>query len=199
MSQQAANEFDAAKAIVDALKGLDKQQQERAIRFASESAGLQGLASRSTEIPASGSSATITPDKTLASTPNRQVDIRRFVESKSPKTDQQFAAVVGYFYQFEAPIDQRKTAISAADLNTAARLVGRKRPANAAYTLANAKNAGYFDPAGKGMVRINSVGENLVAITLPETASKGEPASAKSGKKKLKKKASQKPAAKHDK
>jgi hypothetical protein len=33
----APNEFDAAKMIVEALKGLDKQLQARAMRFASES------------------------------------------------------------------------------------------------------------------------------------------------------------------
>jgi hypothetical protein len=34
-------------------------------------------------------------------------------------------------------------------------------------TLTNAKNAGYLDSAGSGKFKLSSVGENLVAITLP--------------------------------
>jgi hypothetical protein len=34
-------------------------------------------------------------------------------------------------------------------------------------TLTNAKNAGYLDAVGNGKFKLSSVGENLVAITLP--------------------------------
>ena len=34
-------------------------------------------------------------------------------------------------------------------------------------TLNNAKNQGYLDSAERGAFQINSVGENLVAMTLP--------------------------------
>ncbi len=184
MSQQANNEFDAAKAIVDALTGLDPEQQERAIRFAGESVGLQ--------TPGPKPAAAIAPATHLtadqgeaAFAPHRHMDIKEFTGSKAPKSDQQFAAVVAYYYRFEAPIEKRKDAINAEDLNTAARLVGRKRPANASYTLANAKNAGYLDAAGKGTFQINSVGENLVAITLPGNATE---AASRSNDQKIKKK-----------
>jgi len=41
MKQHASsNEFDAAKIIFKALKGLDKQQQDQALRFACETLGL---------------------------------------------------------------------------------------------------------------------------------------------------------------
>lgn len=46
MSQEhpdTAKVFDAAKSIVETLKGLDKTHQERAIRFASESVSVYPL------------------------------------------------------------------------------------------------------------------------------------------------------------
>lgn len=52
-------------------------------------------------------------------------------------------------------------------------------------TLTNAKNAGYLDGAGAGKFKLSSVGENLVAITLPGNA-------AASGKKVAKKKVGKK-------
>lgn len=198
MTQQlAGNEFDAAKTIVEALKGLDQDQQDRAIRFASESVGLHSGSTRSN---AGGRPLSGVPDATPLASPLQQVDIKQFVDSKSPRSDQQFATVVAYFYRFEAPEDQRKDAINSKDLNDAARLVGRKRPADATSTLNNAKNSGYLDSVGKGNFEINSVGENLVAITLPNNISERESVRSNGAKKKkIKKEASKKLASKGNK
>lgn len=95
------------------------------------------------------------------------MDIKAFTEAKAPKSDQQFAAVVAYYYQFEASEAERKDTIDAGTLTNAARLVGRKRPPKPNITLANAKNAGYLDSAERGHFKISTVGENLVAVTLP--------------------------------
>lgn len=174
MTQQASNEFDAAKVIVEALKGLDPQQQDRAIRFASESVGLRTPTTLPASAPAPIASVPV-GEGPQAATQNRVVvDIKQFVDSKSPASDQQFATVVAYFYRFTAPEEHRKQSINAEDLKNAARLVGRKQPGNALATLNNAKNSGYLDSAGKGQFEINSVGENLVAITLPSAGKEPE-------------------------
>lgn len=172
MTQQASNEFDAAKLIVEALKGLDGQQQDRAIRFASESVGLRTSATPSTTTPPGG--ALTVADGLQVPQQNRVVDIKQFVDSKSPASDQQFATVVAYFYRFVAPEEHRKQSINAEDLKNSARLVGRKQPGNALATLNNAKNSGYLDSSGKGQFEINTVGENLVAITLPSAGKEQE-------------------------
>ena len=52
-------------------------------------------------------------------------------------------------------------------------------------TLTNAKNAGYLDAAGSGKFKLSTVGENLVAITLPD---REEAESRKAFKKSAKKK-----------
>ncbi|NUQ53079.1 MAG: hypothetical protein HUU19_10335 [Phycisphaerales bacterium] len=162
---QASNEFDAAKVIVETLKGLDKQQQARAIKFACEALEIQppvsGAASH-------GGSAPLTPATISVPT---ATDIKQFTASKAPKSDQQFAAVVAYFHRFVAPEAERKDAINAEDLKDAARKVGRKRPHR--VTLNNAKNAGYLDAAERGSFKINTVGENLVAVTLPGNGGEG--------------------------
>jgi hypothetical protein len=64
-------------------------------------------------------------------------------------------------------------------------------------TLAHAKSRGYLDAADRGQYRINSVGENLVAMALPSSRAVPESthktsARRRSGKKKAPKRAAAK-------
>jgi hypothetical protein len=181
MSQSGAvnNEFDAAKIIVETLKELEQPQQQRAMKFASEALGLP--------IKTSPINQSLAQSETLLNDVAtrdalRVTDIRQFTESKSPKSDQQFAAVVAYYYQFEAPPSERQEKINAELLGKAARLTGRRRPSR--HALNNAKRSGYLDSAGHGDFHLNTVGENLVAMTLPSSGGergKGRPVTKKKG------------------
>lgn len=182
--------FDAAKVIVETLQGLDKTSQVLAMRFAAETLGLQSASITQTTAPS------VTPISTSALPPGSEktthlTDIKLFTATKAPKSDLQFAAVVAYFYRFEAPEAQRKDTIDADSLLEAARLAGRKRPGNPRFTLNNAKNAGYLDVVTTGKYRINSVGENLVAMALPGNGSESSLARS-AGKKKIGKKPARK-------
>lgn len=174
-SQQSSdnkNHFDAAKEIVESLQGLDKTSQALAIRFAAETLGLQPASTSHTPV------ATVVPAQAVTAPPAgtpHSLDIKQFTAAKAPKSDQQFAAVVAYFYRFEAPEAQRRETIDSDFLLEAARLAGRNRPSNPRFTLNNAKNAGYLDVATTGKYRINSVGENLVAMALPGSNSEASP------------------------
>ena len=170
--QQETSIFDAAKAIVEALKGLDKPSQSIAIRFASESLGLSGLVMQASPSALASSLQMSQPGLRGAT---HSTDIKQFTAVKAPKSDQQFAAVAAYFYQFEASESDRKDTIDANTLKEAARLAGRRQAKNWGFTLTNARNAGYLDSAGSGQYRINSVGENLVAIALPGDNSESTP------------------------
>lgn len=87
---------------------------------------------------------------------------------KDPKKDVQVAAVVAYLYRFEAPPSERKDSINKDDLQEAMRLAGRPRFNNPLQTLSNAHIVGLLDRGSeKATFTINSVGENLVAMTLP--------------------------------
>lgn len=168
--QASTSHFDAAKAIVDVLHKLDKTSQTLAMRFAAETLGLQAMLQlQRPPSPASQSLPASTPPGGGGAT--HSTDIKQFTAVKAPKSDQQFAAVVAYFYRFEAPESEQKESIDGETLTEAARLAGRRRPRKAIFTLNNAKNSGYLDAVGSGKFRINSVGENLVAMALPGTDS----------------------------
>ncbi len=183
--------LDAAQKIVVELTDMNRDQQSLALKFAIETLGLQ--------LPSGMSPVSVAPMQAPppphASGADHSTDIRSFTEMKSPKSDQQFTAVVAYFYQFEARPDDRKEAIDAETMKEAARLAGRPQVARWNMTLTNAKNAGYLDAAGGGKFKLSSVGENLVAITLPDNASPGR-SKAKRASKRPKKKSSKKNATK---
>jgi len=193
---KSGNDFEIGKAVADQLKGIEKERQQRILRWVAESLGLDFGVAPGTERRAGETAVGTgidTPSQADAHLLQRQhgrVDIKSFVDSKKPKSDVQFAAVVAYYYRFEAPVETRKDPIDADVLQEAARLVGRRRPPKPLATLNNAKILGYLDSSERGKFRINSVGENLVAMTLPGAQSENareRSRSAKRGKSKRKK------------
>ena len=105
-----------------------------------------------------------------------QIDIRTFFQEKKPSSDVEASAVAAYYYKYFAPKDQRKDAIDSSTLQEAFRLAARPLPRKTAFTLVNARNAGYLDSTGEsGLYRLNPVGFNLVEHAL----GKGEVAPAK--------------------
>lgn len=90
------------------------------------------------------------------------------MSAKMPKSDMQAAAVIAYYYRFEAPDIDRKDTVTPADLQTASRQARGYSFNDARVTLNNAVGQGYFDRGGeRGSFSLNAVGENLVAMTLP--------------------------------
>ena len=164
------SDFDAAKAVAEQLKDMEKERQQRILRWVAESLaldlGVAPAADRGTAERSASRGDTSSHDE--ARLPNRRpADIKSFVDSKRPKSDVQFATVVAYYYRFETSAENRKDSIDAEVLREAARLAGRRRPPKPLMTLNNAKILGYLDSSDRGQFRINSVGENLVAMTLP--------------------------------
>lgn len=162
------NPLNAAQKIVTELTGMTSEHQSLAIKFAIETLGLQLPTSPAPSVPPSTQYAPQAPAHATGGE-HHATNIRSFTAMKAPKSDQQFTAVVAYFYQFEAKPEEKKDAIDADIMKEAARLAGRAQVARWNMTLTNAKNAGYLDSAGNGKFKLSSVGENLVAITLPGT------------------------------
>ena len=162
--------LDAAQKIVAELQGMAPEHQALALKFSIETLGLQLPATATSHgLTASPAPAPQSPTPPVAGV-GHSTDIKAFTSLKAPKSDQQFAAVVAYFYQFEAPLEQRQEVIDVETLKNAARLAGRKQAPHWKFTLQNAKNAGYLNAAGDGKFKLSSVGENLVAISLPGNA-----------------------------
>ena len=179
MATNTPDEFDILRNIIEQLKGLPAEDQERVIKWACEKLGISEISA-----PAPRPSAPSTPIVAQALQPSgaTSTNIKSFVEEKNPQSDMHFAVVVTYFYRFLAL--EKKEAITSEDLQEATRLAGRARLALPSKTLSNAVFAGLLDSAGRGLWKINTVGENLVAIVLP-----GDPKGSSVVKKKSVKKA----------
>jgi hypothetical protein len=156
------DDLEAVRVIVEAVDGFETDDKERIIRWALEKLKLPNVKSPLPHLAAPPVQPAIAPHP--ASTPK---NLRSFVEEKQPKSDIQFAATVAFYHRFEAPLEQRKDNINPDDLKNACRLVNRERLKKPLQTLNNARNLGLLDSAGRGLFTINSVGENLVAMTLP--------------------------------
>jgi hypothetical protein len=77
------------------------------------------------------------------------------------------AVLVAYYVSHLAAQKDRKNAISTKDIETWFKIAGYKLPTAPAFTLPNAKNAGYLDSVGHGEYKLNPVGYNLVVHSLP--------------------------------
>jgi hypothetical protein len=170
--------LEAVRVVASTLEGFDSNEQERIIRWARELIGLSVTAPHTPSLVAQPqvTAASVSPAPQGSGSPNPKA----FVGQKNPKNDVQFVATVAYFYRFEAPEGQRKNEINSEDLQEACRLVGRSRFTNPSQTLRNAHTLGLLDKgSGSGFYAINSVGENLVAMTLPSTGINRKPTTKK--------------------
>jgi hypothetical protein len=77
------------------------------------------------------------------------------------------AALVAYYLSELAPDDERREAINSSDLEKYFKQAGFKLPKAISQALPNAAAAGYFEPTGNGLYRLNPVGYNLVVHGLP--------------------------------
>jgi hypothetical protein len=176
------DDLEATRIIVDALSGLKPNEQQRAFRWAAEKLNLSqppnlvqpGNLPSSAQTPPHSQTPATTP--TTVSTPTASANIKTFVHEKKPRNDVQYAAAVAYYHRFEAPQAERKEEINQDDLQEATRKTGRERFKYPYQTLSNAHKLGLLDRGSeKGMFTINTVGENLVAMTLPDGTSTAKP------------------------
>jgi len=161
-----ADDLDAVRQLVETLQPFDDIERDRIVRWAREKLGMTTAPASPTTAPASLSAPVSSP------APAAGQDISSFVKAKDPKSDVHFAATVAYYYQFVAPASEKKDAITSEDLMDACRKVPWGRPKRPAQVLVNAYHDGVLDRGERGQYRLNSVGENLVAMVLPGGASK---------------------------
>lgn len=162
--------LEAARTVRDALQGFTSEEQQLILRWAAESLGLAPVASppapRLTERPEPPPPAPSAPPSPAEQTSVK--DVKTFVDEKNPQTDIHLAATIAYFYRFEAPETERREDIDAAFLRDALRQAGRPgQLVKPLTTLNNAHAKGLLDRNARGKFSINSVGENLVGMTLP--------------------------------
>jgi hypothetical protein len=188
------DDLEAVRTIVKTLEEFEDAEKERIIRWSMEKLGLEGYKKPPFKQPSGNEQS----GHIESSASGKITDIKTFISEKNPSSDKHFAVTVAYYYRFVAPQEQRKDFISGDDLQNACRQVGRERLDNPGQTLINAHHTGIMDKAGeRGAYCINTVGENLVAMTLPagkisttskksNTGSKAKNQAAKSSKKRRK-------------
>jgi hypothetical protein len=187
MSAPKTDDLEAVRTLVETLKDFQPDEQQRIFRWAAEKLGMSlPAASGYTPPPPSPGTSSALPPTPPA--PGGATDIKTFMADKKPRNDVQYAAAVAYYHRFEAPPAERKEAINKEDLQEATRRSGRDRFGNPLQTLNNAHTLGLLDRgAEKGTFVINSVGENLVAMTLPDGGAPKKPPKKKTVKKVAKK------------
>lgn len=162
-------ELRAIQQIIAALSDLDAEARARVINYVFQRLGILSPAAL---VESGATGATPSPGmEAVVPIPQpgrRQVDIRTFGQEKSPRSVNERVAVVGYYLSELAPADERKAEIAAADITKYFKQASFPLPGAARMTLVNAKNAGYLDAgAERGTYKLNPVGHNLVAHSLP--------------------------------
>ena len=168
------DDLEAVRLVVEALEPFDSKDRERIIRWSCEKLGMpSGACSTPPVTRTTGATDAVRTEKPTAqavpTAPAVPTDIRTFIQSKNPRSDNHLAAVVAYFHHFAAPAEQQRDFITKEDLIDACRKADRKRPGRPVQVLVNSYHAGILDKADRGQYRLNSVGENLVAMVLPES------------------------------
>jgi len=111
------DDLEAIRTVVKALEPFGPEDRERIIRWASEKLGMATHAAINVPTkpvePASRIPAPSDPTPLAATTAK---DICSFIATKQPRSDNQLAAVVAYFYHFEAPEAERKDSIGKEEL-----------------------------------------------------------------------------------
>ncbi|MEJ0029732.1 MAG: hypothetical protein WDO15_04900 [Bacteroidota bacterium] len=119
------DDLDAIRTIVQTLEPFDQNERSRIIRWASEKLGMP-VSNQSNPPPSGIDSLKSDPNPQISSSGSNK-DIKTFLAEKAPKSDNQLAAAVAYYYRFEATEGKRKSSITKDDLNDACRQGGIKR------------------------------------------------------------------------
>lgn len=155
-------ELQAMNAVVEALKPLQEEQRTRVLEYVLGRFGAIPLQSHISPIAAPPSPSSSAPS---GGSPHaaEMHDIRSLKETKNPKSANEMATLVAYYISELAPVGERHNAVTKADIERYFKNAGFRLPADASFTLVNAKNAGYLDSIGSGQYKLNPVGYNLVA------------------------------------
>ncbi len=185
IQNDADGELKAINGIVEALKPLNERERQRALEYV---LGRFGAPPPKPPAPLSNPQADA-PVQMPQQTTGYIQDIRSLKETKAPKSANEMAALVAYYVSELAPAAERSKQVGKADIERYFKMAGFRLPADAGFTLVNAKNAGYLDTAGGGQYTLNPVGYNLVVhrMGLEKSERKGAHLTAKPTRKSSKK------------
>lgn len=152
-------------AIIGVLEKLDDQSRDTALSAACAHLGI----ARVVKQDSTSQQRTLTNEPVAEVRANSRavVDIRTLKNQKQPKSAQQMACLVAYYLQEEAPSEDRKSTINSDDIEKYFKQAGFKLPTKIRQVLSDGKLHGYFEAVARGEYRLNAVGYNLVAHSMP--------------------------------
>jgi hypothetical protein len=165
---------EAIDAVLNALTGLDEPSKLIAVKAACERLNISfGSAQPSAQIPTIPVTPGSTPNTVPSGLPpDTMTDIKTLKDRKNPSNDLEMVCLVAYYLKNFAPTDERKSEIQTEDIEKYFVQAQYPLPKAPNQTLLNAKAAGYLDSAGRGKYKLNPVGHNLVAHSLPRGKNK---------------------------
>jgi hypothetical protein len=172
MSEPVDHEVEAIKVVLAALAPLSEKARASVLDYVMRRLDVPPpvpMGAR-TNAGGAGPAAPIPPASGIGAPAT--VHIKEFKEQKRPRSANEMAAVVAYYLANLAPEGKRKNTINQKDVETYFKIAVFPLPQQVRKTLANAKNSGYFDLVGDGEYKLNAVGHNLVAHSMPRGASK---------------------------
>lgn len=158
MSPEKLSLGQAIDQIIKALEGLDEKSRPTAISAACAHLGLENPVAEKSILESF-----FTPGP--AATQPR--DIRSLKAEKDPESAIEMACVVAFYLLHNAPPSERKESVTIGDMNKYFIQANYPLPKQIKDLLVHAKKSGYFDSLGQGEYRLNAVGHNLVAHSLP--------------------------------
>jgi hypothetical protein len=194
MADNAIPEVEAITALLKVLGPLKPDERENVIDFVFRKLGIERASPRSpvdeafqVEKRADELEPRVVHSSVVKRAPPiSHNDIRSLRYEKQPKTTSEMLALVAYYLEHIAPEEERRNYITADDISRYFKMGDFKLPsAPPRITIANAKNAGYFNAtATRGQYKLNPVGYNLVVHKMPTD---GTPARKRSKKRKVNK------------
>jgi hypothetical protein len=158
---------EALDAVIEALEGLNDQDRAIAMRAAYEHFGITAPFTAEGLVTSTQLDATSIPQLQ-----KQVIDIRTLKEMKNPSSAIEMACVVAYYLENHAPPQEQRMEIKTKDIETYFVQADFPPPKVPKQVLVDAKAAGYFYSAGRGSYKLNPVGHNLVAHSLPRTKAK---------------------------
>ncbi len=155
--------------LIRALGPLDEPSRLTAIKAACEHLKIPLVESRQDQHRAPP--VPLHEPGSIPAAPPRVTDIKSLREEKQPSSAHEMAALVAFYLSELAPEGERKSDVRTEDMVKYFKQSGFRLPKQPRMLLVNAKNAGYFDPGASGGYKLNPVGYNLVAHSLPRASS----------------------------
>lgn len=156
--------------LIEALKNIDRSARVIAIKAACEHLDISLSVGAPNELALSAQG--VVSRQQAATKPTeagRIFDLRTLKDQKGPKGAVEMACVIAFYLQNYAQVAEKKSEMTARDIDKYFRQAGFRLPKVAGQVLLDAKAAGYFDSIGRGKYKLNAVGYNLVAHYLPRS------------------------------